>query len=60
LEYHGETGENDINGGKKTDDCVDNLCDFAVDEKKKFDEAEKKRKMATCSRRETFSTIVRT
>jgi hypothetical protein len=42
LEYHGEASENDINGGKETDDCADNFCDFVVDDKKKFDEAEKK------------------
>jgi hypothetical protein len=42
LEYHRETGENDINGGKETDGCADNLCDFVVDGKKKVYEAEKK------------------
>jgi hypothetical protein len=42
LEYHREAGENNINGGKETDSCADNLCDFVVDDKKKFDEAEKK------------------
>ena len=41
-QYHGETGENDTDVGKKTDDSADNLCDFGVDGKKKFDEAEKK------------------
>jgi hypothetical protein len=42
LEYHGETGENDTDVGKKTDDSAENLCDFSVDGRKKFDEAEKK------------------
>jgi len=42
LEYHGEAGENDVDGGKETDGCTDNLCDFVVDGKKKIDEAEKK------------------
>jgi hypothetical protein len=42
LEYQGEAGENDINGGKKTDGCADNLCDLVVDGKKKFDQAGKK------------------
>lgn len=40
--YDGEASENDINCNKETDDCTDNLRDFAVEGKKKFDEAEKK------------------
>ena len=42
LEYHGEAGENDINGGKETYGCADNLCDLVVDGKKKFNQADKK------------------
>jgi len=43
LEYYGETGKDDINGHKNTYDGADNLCDFVVDGKKKFDEASTKK-----------------
>jgi len=43
LEYHGKTGEDDINGCKQTDDCKDNVRDFVVDMKKEFDEADKEK-----------------
>ncbi len=43
MEYHGEAGENDVNGAKETDGRADNPCDFVVDRKKEFDEADKKK-----------------
>jgi len=39
LSYYGGAGNDDIDGGKETDDCADNLRSLVVDGKKKFDEA---------------------
>ena len=43
LVYHGEEGEGDINGRKETDDCKDNVGDFAVDIEEEFDETSKEK-----------------
>lgn len=43
LKYHGETGEEEVNGRKDTDDCKDNVRDLVVDIEKEYDEASKEK-----------------